>query len=217
MQIVGFTADEKIEATTLLTDLVDSTTPFISSMLNRRAYKTTFKDAPLSYRMIRYPENDTVTVEIGKRDIEVYADPVTRQLLKLWVTTDRWEEAVKSEYVKRPLAAEAEEDFGQSFEVYHGLAAEMPKLTFVEVLNAWGTCPVFLEYAVQIEVMFLDHEEGGKRQPVWMLQVNGISTRYTGARYDSGGLIPAYITDHLRVLIADDGEFLYATNFPSAE
>jgi hypothetical protein len=115
----------------------------------------------------------------------------------------------------QPLAATAEAQLSGQEEIYHGLPAEGPRLSFLAALDvvlSQGVGSPFL--AKEIYGSYVIHSRsGGPRRSVWVITLNGLPPLAVDGPH--GDTVPVWQRNHMRNVIDDEtGMNLFATNSP---
>lgn len=185
-------------------------TPFLwRQLIGKAAWRVDFEDASLKLRSAVPGFPDAY-----RRTFTVLLDESSGQLLGVASPFDGHDPDLRP----LPSGDVAERQLRSEQEVYHGLPAHAPKLSFVEALDrvlTGGIGSPFL--AKEIHAVYVLHSRmGSPPRPVWVITLRGLPPMTV--RGPDAGSIPVWQRNHMRnVVDAETGDVLFATNSPQPE
>jgi hypothetical protein len=199
------TLTKKITAQTVTVN--EEHTPFIGKRYEgQRAWRVEFADVSLKFKSAMPNFADRY-----KRKFAVLLDEKTGQLISVISQFDGKDPDLRDP----PSADSAERQLADGDEVYHGLPAADPKLTFLDALEVVlnkGIGSPFV--AKEIYGNYVLHSVGGAPQrAVWVINLRGLPPMPAhGAHGDS---VPIWQRNHMRNVVEDQtATNLFATNSP---
>lgn len=185
----------------------DDDTPFLARQLvGTVAWRVEFEDISLTLKSAVSSFQDPY-----RRSFIVLIQEETGILWSVKSVSDKKDIDLKPE----PSAAVAEEQLGPEGEIYVGLAAANPGISFLNALDVIlkrGNSSPFLAkefYAVYV----LESIHGATPLPVWSITLRGIPPIPVTERY--GNTIPVWQRNRMRSVVdANSGKLFFSTNSP---
>lgn len=209
-KLTGFGTLEEITKSFGRVDVNDDNTPFLHRQIKgkKNVWRIEIKNVRLKLKSVwpRYKDKYL-------RNFEVLVDPNTGHLFRIRSKFDGYDPNMLPE----PPAEWAEARLrGAGNEIYHGLPAEPPKVSFLEALNAIGGHPLLAKEIYALYVM--ESDMNSPPRPVWAITLRGIPplpfiTVPPGVSEDN--LPPIWQRNHFRYVVnAVTGKVLFATTSP---
>ncbi len=190
--------------------LTGNKTPFLSEQLNGKSvWRVRFGPGSLKLK-----SSQPGFVDKYQRIFDVILDATTGQLFGVECKFGGAAEEMRPD----PETASAERQLRAASEVYVGLPAVDPKITFLSaldvVLTNGGGSPFVAKEIAGIYVM--DSEMNSAPRAVWVITLRGLPPySFHGPAAET---VPIWHRNHMRSVIdAMRGKFLFATNYPTAE
>lgn len=190
--------------------VTDDRTPFLwRQFVGQSAWQVDYVDASL-----KFETSMPGFVDHYKRRFTVLIDASTGQLISIVSKFNGQDTDLR----EQPSAKIAEDQLRDEEEIYYGLPADDPQLTFLQALEVVlnkGIGSPFL--AKEIYANYVLHSRGGSPQrAVWVVTLRGLPP--FAAHGPHGDEVPVWQRNHMRNVVDDEtATNLFATNSPQPE
>jgi hypothetical protein len=210
MAFTHFNSLPGVSTSSLRIVVSEDNTPFLAkNIVKRQAWSVEVDNVSLKLKSAVPNFKDRYV-----RTFFVVIDQQTGQLLR--ITSES--AGTATDLRSPPTADTAETQLRASGETYHDLPLEVPKVSFLDALDAVlsrGKGSPFL--AQRIRAAYVIESDGGAApRPVWAITLEGIPPMQPHGRRPTE--VPAWQRDHIRNIVdATSGAVLFATTIPQPQ